>query len=60
MLKAFRYELAPIPEQANSLNGMLGSARFVFNLALETKMHAYFKGVTISCFELMKQMIDLK
>jgi putative transposase len=60
MLKAFKYELAPTPEQANSLNGMLGSARFVFNLALETKIHAYTKGVSVSCFELMKQVTDLK
>lgn len=60
MLKAFKYEIAPIPEQAHRLNGMLGSARFVFNLALETKIVAYSKGVLVNCFELMKQVTDLK
>ena len=60
MLKAFKYRLSLTPEQAVSLNGMLGSTRFVFNLALETKIHAYTKGVSVSCFELMKQVTDLK
>lgn len=60
MLKAFKYELAPTPEQANHLNRIMGSCRFVYNLALDTKIQAYTKGVSVNCFELMKQLTDLK
>ncbi|PRY41876.1 putative transposase [Spirosoma oryzae] len=60
MIKAYKYELAPTPEQANHLNRIMGSCRFVYNLALDTKIHAYTKGVSVNCFELMKQLTDLK
>ena len=60
MLKAFKYELAPTPEQTNHLNQIMGSCRFVYNLALETKIHVYTKGVSVNCFDLMKQLTELK
>lgn len=60
MLRAYRYELAPTPEQANHLSRICGSVRFVYNLALESKIQAYAKGVNVNCFELMRQLTDLK
>ena len=60
MLKAFNYRLEPTPEQATHLNGVLGSVRFVYNLALDAKLQAYTKGVSVNCFELMRQLTDLK
>ena len=42
------------------LNQIFGSARFVYNLALETKQCAYASGVNVSCFDLCKQLTDLK
>lgn len=60
MLKAYKYNLAPTPQQAHHLNVVLGSVRFVYNLALDTKLQAYTKGVSVNCFELMRQLTDLK
>lgn len=61
MLKAYKYELLPTSEQVVHLNKIVGSCRFVYNLALETKINAYqsHKKV-ISCFDLMKQLTILK
>ena len=43
------------------LNKHIGSSRFVFNLALETKQMAYAGSkVNLSCFDLVKQLPDLK
>lgn len=61
MLKAYLYELLPTPEQGNHINQMAGSCRFVYNLALETKICAYqSQKKSISCFDLMKQLPELK
>jgi putative transposase len=61
MLKAFKYRLYPSGEQATLLNKHIGSCRFVYNLALETKQTAYagFK-TNLSCFDLVKQLPELK
>lgn len=43
------------------LNKHIGCARFVYNLALETKQAAYVSNKkSLSCFDLMKQLPDLK
>jgi putative transposase len=60
MLKAFKYELIPTQEQKHQLNGAFGACRIIYNLALETKNMSYKSGKTLSCFELMKQLPDLK
>ena len=61
MLKAFKYRLLPTKEQARLLNKHIGSARFVFNLALECKQMVYAGSkVNLSCFDLVKQLPDLK
>lgn len=60
MLKAYKYELIPNEEQKHQLNGAFGSCRMVYNLALETKNTAYQKGVNLTCFDLIKQLPELK
>jgi len=61
MLKAFRYRISPTKEQAELINKHIGSARFVFNLALECKQMAYAGSkINLSCFDLVKQLPDLK
>ena len=61
MFKAFKYRISPTAAQKVLLNKHIGAARFIFNLALETKTTAYAgSGVNLSCFDLIKQIPDLK
>lgn len=61
MLKAYKYRLSPNKTQAELINKHIGSARFVYNLALETKQAAYISNrFNMSCFDLVKQLPDLK
>lgn len=61
MLKGFKYRLYPNAQQAELINRHIGCARFVYNLALETKAMAYAGSKTnLSCFDLIKQLPDLK
>lgn len=61
MLKAFKYRLYPSKEQAVLLNKHIGSVRFLYNLALETKQKAYAGNkVNLSRYDLQAQLIDLK
>jgi len=61
MLKAFRYRIYPTEEQKVLLNKHIGSVRFLYNLALETKQMAWVSNrVNLSCFELHQQITDLK
>ena len=61
MLKSFRYRLYPTTEQSVLLNKHIGSSRFVYNLALETKQMAWAGNrVNLNCFDLIKQLPDLK
>lgn len=61
MLKAYKYRISPTKAQSELINKHIGSARFIYNLALECKQMAYAgNGVNLSCFELMRQIPDLK
>lgn len=61
MLKAYKYRIYPTDEQKEHLNKCFGCVRLVYNLALETKIHAYRSfGVSLGKFELMKQLTELK
>lgn len=61
MLKVFKYRILPTPEQSVLLNKHIGSSRFVYNLALETKQMAWAGNrVNLNCFDLIKQLPDLK
>ncbi len=61
MLKAYKYRISPTKAQAELINKHIGSCRFVYNLALECKQMAYASNrINISCFDLVKQLPDLK
>ena len=61
MLKAIKYRLYPTEAQKMLLDKHIGSVRFIYNLALETKQVAYTGNqVNISCFDLIKQLPELK
>lgn len=61
MFKAFKYRIYPSDEQATLLNKHIGASRFVYNLALETKIAAYQGNkVSLSYFDMTKQLTDLK
>jgi len=61
MLKSFKYRLNPTEQQKILLNKHIGTSRFIYNLALETKQMAYIGNkYNLSCFELHSQLKDLK
>lgn len=61
MLKGYRYRIYPTSEQAAYIDRMAGCCRFVYNLALETKIRAYKDaGVNLSSYDLQKQLTELK
>ena len=61
MLKSYKYRLLPTEAQKAQLAAYFGCCRFVYNLGLETKIRAYTSArKNISCFDLMKQMKELK
>lgn len=61
MLRAYKYRLYPTNEQVELINKTIGSCRFVYNLALETKNRAYASArVKLSVFDLIGQLKDLK
>jgi putative transposase len=61
MLKAYKYRLSPTIKQAELLNKHIGSVRFLYNLALETKQKAWGGNrVNLNRYDLQVQLKDLK
>lgn len=61
MYKAFKYRLYPNNSQKELIHKHCGSVRFLYNLALETKMTAYLGNkVNLSRYDLQKQLVELK
>ena len=61
MFKAYKYRLYPTNSQKELIAKHIGSSRFVYNLALETKNTAYLGSKhSLSQFDLIKQLPDLK
>jgi len=61
MFKAFKYRLYPSEPQKELIAKHIGSSRFVYNLALETKNTAYLGSKhNFSPFDLIKQLPELK
>jgi len=61
MLKAFKYRIYPNKEQEVLLSKHFGACRFLFNLALETKLVAYSSAkINLSKTDLQVQLRDLK
>jgi putative transposase len=59
-LKTYRFKLKPTKAQQQSFAQWVGTCRYVYNLALDTKIHAYKYGVSLSKYDLIKQLPDLK
>ena len=61
MFRAYKYRLYPTNSQKELIAKHIGSSRFVYNLALETKNAAYIGSKHIfSPFDLAKQLPELK
>jgi putative transposase len=61
MLRAYKYRLYPTKIQSEFLNKHFGCCRFIYNLALETKILAYSGNkINLSSYDLIKQITDLK
>lgn len=61
MFKAHKYRISPTNSQKELIHKHIGSVRFLYNLALETKTTAYLSNKTIlSRYDLQKQVVDLK
>jgi len=60
MFKSYKYRIYPTKEQQVLMDKHFGCCRLVYNLALETKIEAYKKGVNLSAYDLQKQMTILK
>lgn len=61
MLKAYKYRIYPNKSQKELINKHIGSTRFLYNLALETKLSAYASNRKyLSLYDLIKQIPDLK
>jgi len=61
MYKAYKYRINPTELQKELIAKHIGSARLMYNLALETKNMVYaMSRISLSPFDLMKQMPELK
>jgi len=61
VLKAYKYRIYPTQSQEVLINKHIGSCRFLYNLALETKRLAYTSNKTsLSRYDLQVQLKDLK
>lgn len=61
MFKSYKYRLYPTNSQKELIAKHIGSSRFVYNLALETKNTAYLGTKhNFSAFDLIKQLPELK
>jgi putative transposase len=61
MFKSYKYRLYPTESQKELIHKHIGSCRFVYNLALETKNTAYIGYKYIfTPFDLVKQLPELK
>lgn len=61
MLKGLKYRLYPTETQKELIAKHIGSARFVYNLALETKTTVYAEHkINLSNFDLIKKLPELK
>ncbi|MCY7357632.1 MAG: transposase [Rudanella sp.] len=61
MLKGLKYRISPTDSQKELIAKHIGSSRFVYNLALETKNSAYLVSKhNFSPFDLIKQLPELK
>lgn len=57
VLRAYKYRMYPTKEQKEFFEGQFGACRFVYNWALEQKIHMYKKqGINLSTYTLSKAL----
>lgn len=60
-MKTYKYKLKLTKEQSSRVDSWIGASRYVYNLALETKIETYNQmKVSLSKFDLMRQLVELK
>ena len=59
MIRNYKYRIYPTEKQKVLLEKHFGATRFIYNLALETKIESWKKGVNLTRFDLQKQLVDL-
>lgn len=60
MIRTYTYKLYPNKQVEEKFNKWLGVTRYVYNLAKETKEIAYQSGLTLSKYDLAKQLTECK
>lgn len=60
MYKSYKFRIYPTIKQSILIDRHIGSVRFLYNLALETKKNAYSLGVNLTKSDLQIQLKDLK
>lgn len=61
MIRTFKRKLILGKEKENRIRSWIGACRVVYNLGLEIKIASWKgKSINVSCFELMKQLPELK
>jgi putative transposase len=61
MLRTYKYRIYPTRLQTELINKHIGSIRFLYNLALETKQMAWAGNrINLSRYDLQSQLVDLK
>ena len=59
-MKAFKFKLNPTIKQAQQIDVQLNMCRFVYNCALEERIRAYKKGVSLSYYDQQNQLLSVK
>jgi len=61
MIHSYKYKLKLTKEQSNRVDSWIHTCRFIYNLALETKIEAWKqRKKSLSAFDLMYQLTDLR
>ena len=61
MLKTYKYRIYPTNDQRQRMDQWIGTCRFIYNVALETKIYAWQSArINLSAFDLNKQLKELK
>ncbi len=60
MIITYKRKLKLTKQQQHRVDSWIGACRYVYNLALETRIEAWKKQQSIGKYELMKQLPNLK
>ena len=56
IIKCYKYKLKLSKSQSQRIDSWVNTARYIYNLALETKIYAYkSSGVSLHKYDLMKK-----